>query len=144
MGLSWKSGDLNTMVFDMKLRATALNGEVEKAVLLSAHEGADSMQEIIIKAETETGRRRAASGGAPGRIRTGDMFNDVKSSVAEEGNTVVGKFGWPVPQDYYATQDNTAYSISGTMHSLLQSFVKSREALIGRMAQIARNGKMDQ
>jgi hypothetical protein len=102
------------------------------------------MQEIITASTTKTGEERAArGGGAPGRIDTGDMFNDVKSTTVKEGGIITGKFGWIFrPQDYYATQDNTPYSGKPPMHALLQGYVVAVEAATRRLIDLLRTGKV--
>jgi hypothetical protein len=141
--LTWTRGNPETLIAEMRLVTSALTEEVAASVLKSAHLGADDMQNTIVTSTTKTGEERARRGaGAPGRIDTSDMFNDVKSEGTLEGNVAIGRIGWlNRPQDYYLTQDNTAYSGKPPMHALFNAFVKASEDLLGRMARIARTGK---
>lgn len=141
--LQWTNGSPDKLIAEMKLVTGALTEEVAASVLKSSHLGADDMQHTLIVSTTKTGEARAARGrGAPGRIETSDMFNDIKSEGALDGNVAVGRIGWlNNQQDYYLTQDETAYSGKPPMHALFNAFIRAREDLMGRLARIARTGK---
>lgn len=141
--LEWKTGNPDKLIAEMRLVSGALVEEVAGSVLKASHLGADDMQHTLIVSTTKTGEERAArSAGAPGRIETSDMFNDIRSEGTVNGSVAVGRIGWlGNQQDYYLTQDNTAYSGKPPMHALFNAFVKAREDLMGRLARIARTGK---
>jgi hypothetical protein len=144
--LQWTNGGPEKLITEVKLIPGTITAELESAVLQSSHVGADDMQHTLIASTTKTGEARAARGqGAPGRIETSDMFNDVRSTTERDGNVLVGRIGWlDNQQEYYLIQDDTAYSGKPPMHALFGAFVKASEDLAGRIARIARGGKADQ
>lgn len=141
--LQWTNGTPDKLIAEMKLVTAAIREEVAASVLKSSHLGADDMQHTLIVSTTKTGDARAARGqGTPGRIETSDMFSDIKSEGTLEGNVAQGRIGWLFnQQDYFLTQDDTAYSGKPPMHALFNAFVKAREDLMGRLSRIARTGK---
>lgn len=150
MGMEWRNGDLDKLTFDVQLRLKDLPGDVAEAVRLSVQDGEKVMEKVIETSTTATGRARAdgshkshTGSTSPGRVDSGLMINQVNSNSEQDGNTISGKVGWFDPEEYFAIQDNKAFSsISEPMHALLQGFVAAREALISRLTNIARTGKV--
>lgn len=86
----------------------------QKILRQGAYAGYRSTHETLEAAETRTGQERELMGGGhPGRIRSGQLVNDLgfyasPAVGAEEG----AWFGWPIEQesyDYAAAQDAGAY-----------------------------------
>lgn len=112
----------------------AASGAVEDATL----HGEDRMREIIELSTTPTGDARAARGGHPGRIDSGDMIDDIESNIDAVGqDRIVGSYGWINGlEPYYAFQELGAEDFNVRfkgMRALAQSSVEARELLFKRL-----------
>ena len=95
--------------------------------------------ELLEQAVTRTGIERVRSGRGEfaGRHVEGRMIGAITSYVTVEddegGNyTVVGRWGWPHPADYFLQQDQGTESIPAA-HSLAMSFLFTRELFKARV-----------
>lgn len=109
---------------------------LEDAVL----HGEDRMREVIETAVTATGIDRAASGGHPGRIDTGNMLDAVGSNITgSDRDTVIGEWGWVNGvEDYFLYQDlgDEAFGVKFEgMQALRQSYVEAREMYLDKLYQ---------
>lgn len=103
--ITWGSGkDLRRFVKELIAWRDALYAECEAALRDSVTEGALLLQDLLEAAETETGRRRAKTGGSAGRHRSGNMI----ASVSHNGDAILvsgtrrdASFGW-YPENYEA------------------------------------------
>lgn len=102
---------------------------IEEATLY----GEERMVEILESSVTRTGMERAARGGHPGRIETGDMLDDIGIGIYETEGRREGEWGWiHGVEDYYLYQEHGAGNIPA-MTALQQSFVGARELMLKRL-----------
>jgi hypothetical protein len=72
-----------------------LMAEVALAMRDSLQAGKEIAQERIELSTTQTGRDRAAQGGRPGRIETGDYIDDFDHQIYQlDRDRMQGRFGW--------------------------------------------------
>lgn len=144
-GLVWRNGDLDTLATRIRLRINNFEDAAEDLVRETVAQGAKDQALILERATTPTGERRAASGGATsqygstseGRIDSGLMVNQINSHTEREGNVITGRWGWQDPEKYFAAQDYGTRTIPAA-HSLLESFIRTRETFISRLVQLVR------
>lgn len=126
---AWMRGELQHQLF---LLARDI---VEEATL----EGEDHMKEIIETSVTKTGEKRAESGGHPGRIDSGDMIDAVQSNVDLIGQSrIEGSWGFEREGeglDPYFLYQNYGTADIEAMNALRDSYIGSRELLLGRLEQ---------
>lgn len=119
----------------------------EDIVRETVHEAEIEQRAIIETAVTKTGLRRVETQGkssqygstSPGRIDSGLMVNTTNARVTREGNTIIGRWGWFDPQDYFVLQDWGTHEIAAA-HSLFLSWVGARGRLARRLRTIT-NGR---
>lgn len=93
---------------------------------------------------SRAGGRRWGSG--PGRIDSGDMFDNVKSKVTYSSNTITGEFGWLDTQEmYYLFQeDGFTHFISGEhipgMLALQDAGIQAQQEFIRRLSLAVKRG----
>lgn len=93
---------------------------------------------------SRAGGRRWGSG--PGRIDSGEMFDNVKSRVEYSSDTIKGEFGWLDNEEmYYLFQeDGFTHFISGEyipgMLALQDAGIQSQQEFIRRLSLAVRNG----
>lgn len=130
--------DVNLLERQIMGRVDRLVDSLEDEMKEIVEQGASDMQRTIDTAVTPTGERRVASGagGHAGRRETDDMYNDVKSDVERNGNTIVGRFGWIEDwQEYYSLQEDGSQFIEG-MDALGSSFIRAEDRLRGAVSRI--------
>jgi len=126
--------------------ATAVDGLgalVTEAVHEAVTDGENAMRLRIESAVTPTGEARAAKGGHPGRIDSGDMIHDVSSDVTADlgpnGGEIVGRFGWldvsEFDTSYYAAQEYGTEHIEA-MGSLGAGASKASDTLRSRLGRL--------
>lgn len=100
--------------------------------------GAEQMRANIRKADTPT----SIAEGRQGRVKTGQMLEDVEHNVERFRRSVKGEFGWGVNggryEKYYDYQEQGfKHFRSGKdvapMHALLEAFMNTRERFFARM-----------
>lgn len=102
---------------------------IEEAVLY----GEERMIEILESSVTKTGLERAARGGHPGRIDTGNMLDDIGVDFRETKGAREGEWGWIFGlEDYYLYQEYGAGNIPA-MSALQQSYIGARELMLKRL-----------
>lgn len=101
--------------------------------------GEREMRRIVETSITRTGEERAARGGHPGRVDSGDMLDAIDKTVAPNSDfsEVRGSFGWLTDlQPYYLWQemgdDEFNVHFQG-MKALDGSFITAREELFKRL-----------
>jgi len=99
-----------------------------------ADTGAAEMVDTLNNATTPTGEARAAAGGnGPGRVKTGQMRDDVTREAGRDGDAFTGKFGWiDDAEDYYTYQEDGTRRFRG-MNALHSSAIRNREQAIARI-----------
>ena len=70
-----------------------------------AEGGEFDMKQTIETAVTDTGAARAGSGGHPGRIDTGYMYDHVGHRLEEYDDGFAAIWGWSDPEDYFLLQE---------------------------------------
>lgn len=130
------AGDLHTFYegkMDEALQAGA------EAAHDATFEGYLAMLRIIETAVTRTGQARAAAGGHPGRIETGNLFDDVNAEtwVKPGKDSAGGTWGWLNGfEDYYIFQelgDEEFNVLFKGMQALRGSYVEAREDFLRRL-----------
>lgn len=139
--MQWKGGGPLAIAQTLKAQDTRTREAAHAMMQEVVSEAQRRQREIIERAETETGRRRAASGrGVAGRIETGLMFNGTSASATwDSEHSIVGKWGWQDPEPYFRYQDQGTRSIAPAL-SLLTSFLAARSEFTRRLRSIARKG----
>jgi hypothetical protein len=135
--MAWKGFDIDGLEHTVTALLDEL--EVDARTILDdiAREAVGEMQRIIETAITETGLIRAARGGHPGRIDTGNMLDDVARALetGADGSVMV-TWGWVYEvQDYYLRQEHGDSRITA-MSALQQTFTNAREKLHDRLRDI--------
>lgn len=144
-GLVWRNGDLNTLETRIRLRINNFEDAAEGLMLETVAQAAVDQAKVLEDATTATGDKRASTGGAssqygstsPGRIDSGLMINQINSHVEHVGNVITGRWGWQDPESYFAAQDYGTRTIPAA-HSLLESFIRTRETFISRLVQLVK------
>lgn len=145
--MKWSGAGLGGIGQVLHAREHAMLDAGEDAVRETVHEAEMEQRAIIETAVTKTGRRRAETQGrsseygstSPGRIDSGLMVNTTNTRVTREGNTIIGRWGWFDPEDYFTFQDWGTAEIEAA-HSLFLSWVGARGRLARRLRAIT-NGR---
>lgn len=139
--MQWKGGGPLAISQQLQVREAGIRDAAHEMMIEVATEARNQQRELIEHAETETGRRRAASGrGVPGRVETGTMFNGVSGSATwTENGTLSARWGWRDPEDYFTAQDEGTRYIAPA-HSLLTSFLTARTTFVRRLRELTRTG----
>ena len=145
-GMIWRNHDLNDLTTNLRLRIQGFEDAVEDMMREVVAEGAKDQAMVLEDAHTDTGRRRAETGGqsseygsiSEGRIDSGLMINQINSHVERDGNVIRGRWGWQDPEKYFLTQDYGDARITAA-HSLVESFIRTREVLIIRLLKLVRS-----
>lgn len=139
-GAVWRNRDIEGLRTALNARVDLIRARGEELMERITAEAAEEMQRIILASTTPTGDRRVENGGRyAGRYVTGEMYNDVLSSVevSSDGKVITGRFGWLKEwEDYYLYQEGGTGKIKA-MHALLSSFIHAREKLRAELATIA-------
>lgn len=122
-------------------------------ILNAAEAATRRMQDRIIRAETQTGRdRHEATGGRPGRYKTGALYKSLRGpggqpATVVASNTkagrVVFRIGYQVPvlnrrgQDYRSYQEFRSYTISGRLLAAQEGFNYFVKTVFDEMAKAA-------
>ena len=100
----------------------------------TVEDAAVDMQDRFEAAETKTGRKRVEDGRGrfAGRHVTGNLVGSITYSVERVGDTWIGRYGWPNPEDYFLDQDDPETGPSGNtnfdgVHAIAKSFITARE-----------------
>lgn len=137
--------DLGKIRAAYRARVDASLGTAETVLEEIVDDGVEGVLDVIETEVTKTGRERAASpsGGHPGRIRSGGMYRGVEGDVyREDGDTVVGKWGWPNPEHYVKYQEEGWRSSPGQkywlepMASLPTTFIRAVDQLRARLKRL--------
>jgi hypothetical protein len=112
------------------------NFHVTAAIILdeTVKEAAVDQAAALNAAETATGRARMAAGGpgTAGRNKTGHMIDEITHESHDEGNLLVGTWGWDNPEDYFIKQE-FGYGRIMAANSLQISMVAATAKLIPRI-----------
>lgn len=138
-----RKGSFNALAEDLH---TFYEGKIDDAMRAgteAAHdatfEGYLAMLRIIETAVTETGQARAAAGGHPGRIDSGDMYDGVNANtwVKPGGDSAGGTWGWlDGLEDYFLIQENGSEQFNVLfkgMGALRGSYIVAREDFLARL-----------
>lgn len=111
-----------------------IDTHVGYAVFKATTVGKQRMTDVIEFSTTPTGEARAARGGHPGRVETGQMLDDVRHDVHVRGNLEnrhhIGEWGWlDGHEKYYEIQEDGWGKIQA-MNALNLSYIAAREKLL--------------
>lgn len=139
--MQWKGGGPLAIGHQLEVSEAGVRQRAHEMMQEIAADANRNQREIIERAETETGRRRAAEGkGSAGRIETGQMVNGTNGSATwADDDTVSAKWGWQDPEDYYSYQDDGTQRIA-PMLSLQTSFLVARTEFVRRLRALTQNG----
>lgn len=139
-GIIWGNRDLHDLLTNVAAREDRIIGNAAQIMGETVDEAQDEMATFIEEAVTPTGLARQAGlikdphgSRHPGRVSSGNMRDEIAGSVeTPDEKTIVGKWGWPDPREYFRYQEDGTGTI-GPMHALLQSFINARERLAQRL-----------
>jgi hypothetical protein len=100
--------NVNRIVSQIEVRADGVRANAREALEQIVSDASVDYVEELLAAETRTGRARVEAGGnGPGRYDSGDMIADVASDVFDDGDEIVGEWGfiWDV-EKYYLAQEH--------------------------------------
>lgn len=132
--MQWTNGGPLALAEQLKVRDAgvrqAAHGMMQELAAAADHQQKD----LIERAQTPTGRRRAATrGGSAGRIETGQMVNSTNASaIWVSDDTISAKWGWQDPEDYYRYQDQGTRSIAPAL-TLLTTFLVARSDFLRKI-----------
>jgi len=142
---SWKAGrGMYSLQIEVKQRGENLKAEAARALELSVEEGAIETQDLLEKATTPTGDRRAERGGFPGRHDTGNMVGSISYGLQNARAKIMwGFFGWAKGdfERYMRDQDLGEGNIPAA-RALPQAYIRARENLRKRMVAIVHGKPM--
>lgn len=103
----WKGSGSTSLLHALETFETSKMAEAQVMMERLVEDGAVAMQDNLEAATTETGRERVASGRGrfEGRHRSGNMVGSITHSVVKQGNVLIGKWGWPNPEEYFLDQE---------------------------------------
>ena len=134
MTITWSSGTpielmarIETRIHDFRATAGVILGEIVK-------EAAIDQEAALNAAHTTTGEARMAANGpgTAGRNRTGHMIGEITSETHDEGDLLVGTWGWDNPEDYFIQQEYGTARIAGAF-SLYTSMIAASAKLDTRI-----------
>lgn len=114
-----------------------LVGELHLLLQDLAERGDKRMVQILEAATTATGEARAARGGHPGRVETGQMRDAIGHNVSVDRDTLYAEWGWlNEVHEYFLLQEH-GDDVFGVkfegMKALLGSYIEMREELRRRL-----------
>lgn len=109
------------------------------ATFVATNVGHQRMLQIIETSTTPTGDERAAHGGHPGRIDTGNMIDQVRHDIHTLGATAenrvfIGEWGWLDGHEKYFEIQEDGWNKIRAMDSINQSYIAAREALFEELS----------
>lgn len=114
----------------------------EGIMVHAADQGAEAHRQFIETTTSKTGQERAANGGHPGRVETGEMLMDVDHEVevhrkGDGTGTIVGRWGFIKHyQDYYGIQETAEGMPFAPIDGLPRSMDKANDILISGLDRI--------
>lgn len=139
--MQWMGGGPLAIAHELEVHEAGIRQAAHEVMQDISTEASNQQRDLIERAETETGRRRAAAGnGVAGRVETGQMFNGVNGSATwVDDSTISAKWGWQDPEDYYTYQDEGTRHIAPAL-SLLTSFLVARSTFARKLRDLTRTG----
>lgn len=129
----YKAPDLDSAINGLERWGERIEQLLIDAIEEATLYGEERMIEILESSVTRTGLERAARGGHPGRIDTGQMLDDIGTGIYEVGGRREGEWGWIHGlEDYYLYQEYGAGNLPA-MSALQQSYIGARELLLKRL-----------
>jgi len=132
--MRWTGGGPLGIAEQLKVRDASVRQNAHSMMQELAANANRQQKDLIERAQTETGRRRAATrGGSAGRIETGQMVNGTNGSATWVGeNTISAKWGWQDPEKYYLYQDDGTRYIAPAL-TLLSTFLVARSDFLRKI-----------
>ena len=119
-------------------RIEDIDNQAGHAIFVATNVGKDAMKRIIETSITPTGEDRAARGGHPGRIDSGNMLDQVRHDIHVRGDfpedrAHIGEWGWLDGHEKYFEIQEDGWGSIKAMNAIRQSYIEAREALIKEM-----------
>lgn len=146
--LIWQNEDLDALITRLVTHSETVRLSLGPLMEQAMVEAEALMRQYVEEAVTATGLARAAGrskskrggGSDPGRIETGRMIAAIQHTVVDEGDTVIGSWGWLSGLDedtlYFLFQENGTGTLPA-MHALLQSFIQIREQIAAEVRSLS-------
>ncbi|MET4703115.1 hypothetical protein [Frigoribacterium sp. UYMn621] len=120
-------GRIETQIYGFRETALGILTEIVKE--------AEAGQILALNlAVTDTGKARIEAGGpgTSGRNDTGHMIDGISSEAHEEGDLLVGTWGWDNPEPYFIEQEYVNGRLGGA-HSLATSMIGAKAKIRPRI-----------
>lgn len=139
MSVTWRGGDLHTLVARLEILPQKMAIDVREDLEAAVTLGGTTLQDLLEAAHTRTGERRAEGGGFPGRHDTGNMIASVGNDGDHptiDGYLTTAAFGW-FPEDYEQYFRDQDLGLDGIppAHAMAGAFIRAREEFRARLTQ---------
>lgn len=132
--------DIKLLVPDIERHIRKLQDQIQEIVEESADLALEEMIRIIELSTTKTGEERAANGGHPGRIETGNMRDELRRELFSSLDGSKGSHAWvgwlDDPARYFLAQENGVDGLFVGMGAMHKAFNKAREHMFDRLQAI--------
>ena len=132
--------DIKLLAPDIQSHLNSLQKQIEEIVEESAELALEEMIRIIELSTTKTGEERAANGGHPGRIETGNMRDELRRELFSSIEGDRGSHAWvgwlDDPAHYFLAQENGVDGLFVGMGAMHKAFNKAREHMFERLQAI--------
>lgn len=132
--------DVKLLAPDFELHIRKLQDQIQEIVAESADLALEEMIRIIELSTTKTGEERAANGGHPGRIETGNMRDELRRELFSSLDGSKGSHAWvgwlDDPARYFLAQEYGVDGLFVGMGAMHKAFNKAREHMFDRLQAI--------
>jgi hypothetical protein len=139
--MAWSGFDTKALQASAEVWVGDKRADVTVAMDRVVTEGEEGVREVIRTATTPTGEaRESAQRGVAGRIESSTMIDAVDSSVTDEGDTIVGRWGWADAKLYFLIQEYGAdeYGVQFEgMNALGHTLERGKDQMAGELDRIA-------